>query len=166
MITKPAAQPKPCNGTDCRGHHSPRERLALADWICERRGVRMTRLRRRILELLWASGRPKGAYELIEAVKPKDSRPVGPPTVYRALDFLMEQGLVSKIESLNAYVPCLHPERDHDCLFFICNSCRSSVEIEDQRIGGLLAEDAASFGFVMKRRTIEVEGTCATVRRN
>ena len=108
----------------------------------------MTALRRRVLELLWASGRPTGAYELIEAVKLRGSRPVGPPTVYRALTFLMAQGLVSRITSLNAYVPCVHPERDHDCLFFICSGCRASVELEDLRIGGLLAEDAAVLGFV------------------
>ncbi len=120
----------------------------------------MTQLRRRVLELLWDSGGPTGAYQLIEAIKLGDSRPVGPPTVYRALDFLMAQGLVSRIESLNAYVPCIHPERDHDCLFFICNGCRSSIELEDPRIGGLLAEDAAVFGFVVSRRTIEIEGMC------
>ena len=121
----------------------------------------MTEQRRRVLELLWASGRPTGAYELIEAVKLRDSRPVAPPTVYRALHFLMAQGLVSRIESLNAYVPCVHPERDHDCLFFICGGCRASVELEDPRIGGLLAEDAAALGFVATRRTVEVEGMCA-----
>ena len=121
----------------------------------------MTALRKRVLELLWASGRPTGAYELIEAVKLRDSRPVGPPTVYRALRFLMAQGLVSRIERLNAYVPCVHPERDHDCLFFICSGCRESVELEDPRIGGLLSEDAAILGFVATRRTVEVEGMCA-----
>ena len=121
----------------------------------------MTALRKRVLELLWASGRPTGAYELIEAVKLRDSRPVGPPTVYRALGFLMAQGLVSRIERLNAYVPCVHPERDHDCLFFICSGCRASVELEDPRIRGLLAEDAAILGFVATRRTVEVEGMCA-----
>ena len=63
----------------------------------------------------------------------------------------MAQGLVSRIESLNAYVPCAHPERDHDCLFFICRGCRTSVELEDSRIGGLLAEDAAGLGFVSRR---------------
>ena len=98
---------------------------------------------------------------MIEAVKLRDSRPVGPPTVYRALEFLMAQGLVSRIESLNAYVPCVHPERDHDCLFFICSGCRASVELEDSRIGGLLAEDAAVLGFVAARRAVEVEGMCA-----
>ena len=116
-MKKLSIRPRPCTDLDCRGRHSPRERVALAVSICEGRGVRMTELRRRVLELLWESGRPTGAYELIEAVKLGASRPVGPPTVYRALEFLMAQGLVSRIESLNAYVPCVHPERDHDCLF-------------------------------------------------
>ena len=160
-MRKAQARPRPCTDLDCRGRHSARERVALAVSICEGRGVQMTELRRRVLELLWASGRPTGAYELIEAVKLRDSRPVGPPTVYRALEFLMGQGLVSRIESLNAYVPCAHPERDHDCLFFICSGCRASVELEDPRIGGLLAEDAAGLGFVATRRTVEVAGMCA-----
>ena len=160
-MTKPPTRFRPCTDPDCRGQHSPLERVALAVSICEGRGARMTELRRRILELLWASGQPTGAYELIEAVKLRDSRPVGPPTVYRALEFLMAQGLVARIESLNAYVPCVHPERDHDCLFFICSGCRASVEHEDSRIGGLLAEDAAVLGFVAARRTVEVEGMCA-----
>ena len=140
-MTKPPARPRPCTDLDCRGRHSARERVALAVSICEGRGVQMTEQRRRVLELLWASGRPTGAYELIEAVTRRDSRPVGPPTVYRALEFLMAQGLVSRIESLNAYVPCVHPERDHDCLFFICRDCRTSVEFENPRIAALLAEE-------------------------
>ncbi len=160
-MSKQATRPRPRTDPDCRGRHSPRERVALAVSICEGRGERMTELRRRVLELLWASGRPTGAYELIEALKPGGSRPVGPPTVYRALGFLMAQRLVSRIESLNAYVPCAHPERDHDCLFFICSGCRTSVEFEDPRIGGLLAEDAAALGFAATRRTVEVEGVCA-----
>ena len=160
-MTEPSARARPSTDTDSRDPHLARERVALAVRICEGRGVQMTALRRRVLELLWASGGPTSAYQLIEAIKLRDSRPVGPPTVYRALHFLMAQGLVSRIESLNAYVPCAHPERDHDCLFFICSGCRASVELEDPRIGGLLAEDAAGLGFVATRRTVEVEGMCA-----
>ena len=160
-MPKPVTRPRPCTDPDRRGRHSPRERVALAESICERRGVRLTELRRRVLELLWASDGPTSAYQLIEAVKLRDSRPVGPPTVYRALGFLMSQGLVSRIESLKAYVPCAHPERAHDCLFFICDGCRTSVELEDPRIAGLLDEDAARLGFVATRRTVEVEGLCA-----
>ena len=165
-MTNSLARTRPRTAPDFRGPHSAREGVSLAVSICERRGVQMTALRRRVLELLWTSGRPTGAYELIEAVKLRDSRPVAPPTVYRALHFLMAQGLVSRIESLNAYVPCAHPERDHDCLFFICSGCRTSVELEDPRVGGLLAEDAAGLGFVATRRMVEVQGTCARVRRS
>lgn len=133
----------------------------MAASLCCERGAHLTELRRKILELLWAYDRPAGAYELIEALKKADSRPVGPPTVYRALYFLTSQGLVSKIESRNVYVPCAHPERRHDCLFVICTECGSSAELEDPRIERLLAEDAAQIGFQVERRIVEVEGKCA-----
>ena len=154
--------PRPCADPNCREQHAPAERVALAMSLCSARGAQLTELRRQILELLWESGRPTGAYELVEALKLRDSRPVGPPTVYRALEFLMSQGLVSKIESRNAYVPCAHPERQHDCLFFICSNCGSSVELEDRRLACAISEDATLIGFRPTRRVIEVEGTCAT----
>ena len=100
--------------------------------------------------------------QLIEALKLRNSRPVGPPTVYRALEFLMSQRFVLKIESRNAYVPCAHPERRHDCLFFICSNCGVSAESEDPRVEQLLAEDAAVLGFRVTRRVVEVEGTCGS----
>lgn len=160
-MTLRSPQPRPCKDPDCRGRHAPAERVALAVSLCDARGTQLTKLRRQILELLWESGRPAGAYELIEALKLRDSRPVGPPTVYRALEFLMSQGLVAKIESRNAYVPCIHPERQHDCLFFICSNCGASFEMEDARIEGLISENATCIGFRPTRRVIEVEGTCA-----
>ena len=155
-------QPRPCADPNCHGQHAPTERVALAMSLCSARGAQLTERRRQILELLWESGRPTGAYELIEALKLRDSRPVRPPTVYRVLEFLMSQGLVSKIESRNAYVPCAHPERRHDCLFFICSNCGASVELEDQRFECLISEDAALIGFRATRRVVEVEGTCAS----
>ena len=155
-------QPQPCTDPDCHGQHEPAERVALAVSLCSARGVRLTELRRQILELLWQSGRPTGAYELIEALRLRGSRPVGPPTIYRALEFLMSQGLVSKIESRNAYVPCAHPERRRDSLFFICNDCGASAELEDLRVEQLLAENAAILGYRVTRRVVEVEGTCAS----
>ena len=157
-----AIQPRPRVDSNCRGQLAPGERVALAVSLCGARGTQLTTLRRRILELLWESDRPTGAYELIEALKLKDSRSVGPPTVYRALEFLMSQGLVSKIESLNAYVPCAHPERRHGCLFFICSKCEASAELEDPRLERLLAEVAAVLGFRVTRRMVEVQGTCAS----
>lgn len=84
-----------------------------------------------------------------EAVKLGNSHLAGPPTIYRALHFLMVQGLISRIESLNAYIPCVQPMRDHDCLFFICSGYKASAEFEDPWIGGLLAEDEAASGFAV-----------------
>jgi Fur family zinc uptake transcriptional regulator len=160
-MTLESIEPGPCAVPDCRQHHAPGERVALALSLCSARGAHLTDLRRQILELLWQSGRPTGAYDLIEALKRRDSRSVGPPTVYRALEFLMSQGLVAKIESRNAYVPCTHPERQHDCLFFICRKCGASAELEDPQVGRLLSEQAASIGFRPTRRVVEVEGICA-----
>ena len=161
-MTGLSIQPQPCADPQCRGQHSPAERIALAKSLCGQRGVQLTKRRRQILEMLWESDRPMGAYELIEALKRKESRPIGPPTVYRALEFLIAQGLVSKIQSQNAYVPCAHPERKHDCLFFICSNCGASVELEDQRLETLISENAALVGFRPTHRVIEVEGTCTT----
>ena len=79
-MTLVSIEPRPCVDPECRGRHAPAERVALAASICGARGVQLTEMRRQILELLWTSGRPTGAYELIETLKLRDSRPVGPPT--------------------------------------------------------------------------------------
>ena len=91
------------------------EAVAIAREICAKHGERFTELRGRVLELVWDSHRPIGAYAILERLK-SDGRSAAPPTVYRALDFLMGVGLVHRIESLNAYVGCAHPgdEKYHD----------------------------------------------------
>ena len=153
-------EPQPCTDPDCRGQHAPTERVALAVSLCAARGSKLTTLRRQVLELLWERGRPTGAYALIEALELRYSRPFGPPTVYRALEFLISERLVSKIESRNAYIPCAHPERQHECLFFICRICGASTELEDPRVVQVLAEDAAALGYHVTRSVVEVEGAC------
>ena len=152
--------PKPCTDLNCRGQHEQAERVALAEYICKSRGARFTKQRREVLELLWQSGRPTGAYELIEGLKQKTSRPVLPPTIYRALEFLIAQGLAVKVQSLNAYAPSLHPERQNDCFLFICGNCGIADEWEDPRIGRLIAASASSHEFNVTKRIIEVEGIC------
>ena len=135
-MSDPPIKATSCTSSSCLGQYAPAEPLALAMDLCEERGVRLTSLRR--------------------------SRPVAPPTVYRALEFLMAQGFVSRIESRNAYVPRAHPERRHDCLFFICGDCGAAVELEDPRVGPRLAEDAADLGLRVTRRVVEVQGICAS----
>ena len=159
-MERSSTQPKPCIDPNCNGQHEPTERMAMAATLCEKRGAQFTKLRRRILELLWEGNRPMGAYELIEVFTQDVSRRVAPQTVYRALEFLISQCLVARIESRNAYVPFTHPERHQDCLFFICSTCGIAKELEDQRLENLIFETAAQIGFRASRRVIEVEGTC------
>ena len=155
-----ADQPHPYAKPDRQGAHETPERIALAFSLCRARGAHLTTRRRQVLELLWESGRPTGAYELIEAMKFKTSRSVAPPTVYRALEFLMSRGLAAKIESLNAYLPRAHPEQQSDPLFLICSMCGSSAELQDLRLEHLIAGHAALIGFSPTRRVIEIEGAC------
>ena len=87
--------------------------LADADALCARQGVRLTALRRRVLELVWQSHKPLGAYDILGTLSEEDGRRAAPPTVYRALDFLMENGLIHRIASLNAFIGCVRPEHSH-----------------------------------------------------
>ena len=160
LMNENLTEGKRCMDRHCRRRHEPSERVGLATSLCAERGVRLTALRRRILELLWESQQPLGAYDLIEGLKQDVGRPVGPPTVYRTLEFLMAQGLVSKIQSRNAYVPCAHPERRHNCVFFMCLRCGASSEVENAEIEQLLDEDAARLGYHIARLVVEVEGMC------
>lgn len=133
--------------------------LSRAEALCRERGVRLTRQRRRGLELVCRANRPVGAYELLDQLR--DGGSAAPPTVYRALDWLLAQGLVHKLETLHAYIGCTHPEHPHASQFLICNDCGGVTELEDQAIAGSLASVAAETGFRPSRPVVEVIGTCS-----
>jgi len=134
--------------------------LAAADALCRERGAQFTEVRRRLLETLWRAGQPMGAYDLMSHLQAALRRKVTPPTVYRTLEFLMDQRFVSRIESRNAFVPCAHPEHPHACVFFVCDRCSSSVEVENPRLENLLTEAATALGFEVHRRVVELQGLC------
>lgn len=133
--------------------------LDLAEQACRERGLRFTDIRRRVLEIVWNRHAPIGAYEILDILQEAQRR-AAPPTVYRALDFLVEHGFVHKIESLNAFVGCGHPGDDHTGQFLICGECRQVGEIDDPEIAALIAKKAATIGFSVSRQTIEIEGLC------
>jgi len=135
-------------------------RLARAEAACARRGARLTEVRRTVLELILRAGEPIGAYALLDRLKDRSGHGK-PPTVYRALDFLLAQGLIHRVERLNAFVGC-HEEADHPhpVQFLICGTCGSVTEFEDEAIGRAVAVVAARDGFVVKRSIVEVEGEC------
>ena len=132
--------------------------------LCTERGARLTDLRRRVLELIWQSHQPVGAYELLDILK-SERRSAQPPTVYRALDFLIELGLVHRIESLNAYVGCSAPDTSHPSQFLICRDCGAAAEISDTRLDKAIAGLADEAGFSVIHRTVEVEGQCPNCRQ-
>ncbi len=134
--------------------------ITSAERVCAERGERFTALRRRVLELVWHSHRPVGAYDVIEALQ-KERGKVGPPTVYRALDFLLAQGLVHRIESLSGYVGCARPEHGHHGQFLICRHCGNAEELTDRGVDSALAQAAARADFAVEAQTLELRGLCA-----
>ncbi len=119
----------------------------------------MTEVRMRVLEVLWSSHRPLGAYAVLDALSAAGRRSQ-PPTVYRALEFLVAHGLVHRIESLNAYVGCAEPGHPGAGQFLICARCGSSAELSDPAIARTIRHGARACGFAPARLTVEVEGLC------
>jgi Fur family transcriptional regulator, zinc uptake regulator len=137
--------------------------VTAAGAVCEQRGERLTPLRRRVLELVWASHSPVGAYDLMERLGRERGR-VAPPTIYRALDFLCQQRLVHRIDSLNAFVGCAHPGRAHAAYFMICRRCRAAAEIVDPDLRTAMAQSADRAGFLVEGETVELHGVCPHCR--
>src|SRR5690625_385987 len=136
------------------------EALRSAELLCHQRGARLTPIRRRVLELIWSEHRPYGAYELLEKLQAERGR-VAPPTVYRALDFLLAQGLIHRIESLSAFVGCPRPHDNHNGQFFICEGCGATAEVADRATADRIDASARELGFTVSHRIVEVRGHCA-----
>ena len=150
------------------GHDHARcstDAMTEAEARCVERGQRLTPMRREVLAALLVSHRPLGAYEIMERLAPRGPRPA-PITVYRALDFLMENGLVHRIESRNAYLACAH---DHDtaamAAFLICDRCGSVGELPASVVAQSLNSAVRATGFAPKLSVVEITGTCAHCQR-
>jgi Fur family transcriptional regulator, zinc uptake regulator len=136
--------------------------LNRASGICEGRGAKLTDLRRQVLGLILDRDAPTGAYDLLDQLRATRHR-AAPPTVYRALEFLLEQGLIHKLERLSAFVGCIAGEdHDHSAQFFICRTCGKVTELEDHELAHALQDAATRLGFQLGKATIEAEGQCAS----
>lgn len=138
--------------------------LTRAEAVCAARKARLTALRRRVLELVWAGHQPRGAYQILDDLRAAEGKGIAPLTVYRALEFLEEQGLVHRIECLNAYVGCVEPGAAHRGQFLVCSACGETTEIDDPRIRATIEEAAAAQGFQVEAPVIEVRGLCRHCR--
>jgi Fur family transcriptional regulator, zinc uptake regulator len=158
-LTNPAMSAKTAHVVHHHHEHNARAFVREVAAACEKRGLRLTEIRGQVLELVAASQKPVKAYDLLDQLK-DDRSNAAPPTVYRALDFLLENGFIHKLESINAYVSCHHPSVAHHVPFLICDVCESATEICDERVAKLLSEQAKSLGFRARAQTLEVHGVC------
>lgn len=138
--------------------------LERAEKVCRDRGLRLTGLRQRVLELVWGSHKPVGAYEILGSLN-REGRRTAPPTVYRALEFLIEADLVHRLDSLNAFVGCPDPGSSHTGQFLICRQCRSVAELDDPDIDALVGKKAGALGFTAVRQMVEIQGLCRDCRQ-
>jgi Fur family zinc uptake transcriptional regulator len=113
-----------------------------------------------VRNILAKANKPLSAYDIIPLMPKRHGHTVAPVTVYRALNHLVAHGLVTRIESRNAYILCSHPLENHDCLFFICRGCGSATETPDATISKLLRKEAEDLGFGINRQILEITGLC------
>ncbi|WP_420547124.1 Fur family transcriptional regulator [Curvivirga sp.] len=121
--------------------------------------IKLTTDRKSVLDILKSSDSPKGAYDILDELKKVKSNAV-PMTVYRALDYLTEHGLVHKVENLNAYILCNHPEHHHICQIIICEACNKATESCDKELASLVQKKAEDAGFKISKAILEITATC------
>lgn len=137
--------------------------LAEAEAVCQRRQARLTAQRRRVLQVLAGSHAAIGAYEIIDRLAGDRPRPV-PITIYRALDFLMDNGLVHRLASLNAFIACAQPHHRCAAQFLICRRCQAIGELNSDAVGEAITQAAAAAGFAVSQATVEISGLCHRCR--
>jgi Fur family zinc uptake transcriptional regulator len=135
--------------------------LATAEALAAARGVRLTPLRRQVLSLICQSHKPTGAYQVLAELSRERAENAAPPTVYRALDFLVANGLAHKIDSLNAFVACFGAAKPHRSIFLICSVCGEAQEVSDPAAVESLTAAAVAAGFSPSRMVVELHGTCS-----
>jgi Fur family zinc uptake transcriptional regulator len=153
------AQAHTCTQPEHHVHDGPGF-VSAVEQACIERGLRLTPLRAQVLGMVAAAGKPVKAYDLLDQMK-RENGTSAPPTVYRALDFLLEQGFIHRLASVNSFVSCHHPQQRHSVPFLICDGCQSAIELEDERIARLLDAQAKALGFAPRAQTLEVHGLCA-----
>ena len=144
----------------CENHKiNINEALKKAEIICNKKGVKLTKLRKKVLTLILKNHGYVKAYDLLNDLKKSDAS-AKPPTVYRSLDFLMEHGFIHKIQSLNAFVGCSHPDEHEDCYFLICKECKNIEECCSNKVKKVLTSTSGKNNFSPNQVTLEITGIC------
>lgn len=136
--------------------------LDRAERVCAERSARLTPIRRRVLELLWETHQPIGAYDILDRLK-EAGFSAQPPAVYRALDFLIAHGLAHRIASASAYIGCSVADGEATrCAahFVLCRSCGQAAELTDPELDAAIAAAVKRIGFSAEDVTLEIAGLC------
>lgn len=153
------------------------QRLQASAISCQERNLRFTPLRRQVLQLVLASKKPIGAYEILaqmqalqndkllsdisnDVIDKTVQKAIAPPTVYRSLDFLLEHGFIHQLSSANAYIPCCHPQDKHVAVFLICQLCGEVEELSAGSIASMLAPIIEQSKFAVRTSVMEISGHC------
>ena len=152
--------PTPLNAT----HRSIEQQLQTAESLCLARGKRLTPIRRKVLEILLQLNRSVKAYELLDEIR-RVQPGAAPPTVYRALDFLIEEGLIHRLDAINAWAACMDAGGDHHDLLIICTDCGAVAELSEPALARQLAEKAEGAGFVLGSHETELRALCKQCSR-
>jgi len=139
--------------------------LGHADKLAEEKGLRLTPVRRAALEILLSDHRAMGAYEVLEQLQEKGFGNQ-PPVAYRALDFLVENGLTHRVQRLNAFAACTQPTKKHRPVFLICKDCEQVAEADALDVQDALSIAADKAGFEIERVNVEVLGLCPACQEN
>lgn len=137
--------------------------LEEADSFCRQNKLRFTAVRRRTLTILLESHNAMAAYDLLDRLQ-AEGFGSKPPIVYRALGFLLDNGFIHRVETLNAFIACSHPGAEHDPAFLICTQCRAVAETPVNSTGSL-SRSAREVGFRIERTTLEAAGQCQRCRQ-
>jgi Fur family zinc uptake transcriptional regulator len=156
----------PLNANDVSHDHTAciKDAIKKAEAICLQRGTQLTPIRHKVLELIWESHQAVKAYDLLDRIKPFNDS-AKPATVYRALDFLLENKLIHRVESMNAFIGCNHLQGQHDLLLLICEACHQVQERPAKQVMDALANELIDSDFSAQRKTIEIHGICHSCKK-
>jgi len=134
--------------------------ISRVDEICRSNKLGFTDIRKLVFQIIIKNNKPIKAYQILDEIRNITNKPSHPPTVYRAIDFLIENGFVHKLNSINSFVGCFHPKTHEECYFLICKKCNLYQECCDDSLKDRISKTAVHNKFVISNTTLEIEGHC------
>jgi len=134
--------------------------ISRVDEICRSNNLGFTDIRKQVFEIIIKNNKPIKAYQILDEIRNITNKPSHPPTVYRAIDFLIENGFVHKLNSINSFVGCFHPKTHEECYFLICKECNLYQECCDDSLKDRISKTAVHNNFIISNTTLEIEGHC------